>query len=130
MGLFGHVAIISTSIGSRQVGARGPNDALLATTTGPPRGNDQSRAMPVLLTHDEEFETWLRARPTRRSQDGFPEPAKERGRPICGGPARITTRGNETTGGGLERCDPKVHRAPNFRPVPSVGIPSVGRANL
>jgi len=82
MGLFGHVAIISTSIGSRQVGARGPNYTLLATTPEPPRGNDQSRAMPVLLTHDEEFETWLRARPTRRSQDGFPEPAKERGRPI------------------------------------------------
>ena len=95
--MFGHVAIISTSIGSRQVGARGPNDALLATTTGPPRGNDQSRAMPVLLTHDEEFETWLRARPTRRSQDGFP------GRPKKGAAQFVAAQPGSRQGGTRRR---------------------------
>src|SRR6516164_1870363 len=99
MGLFCHVAIISTSIGSRQVGARGPNYTLLATTPEPPRGNDQSRAMPVLLTHDEELETWLGGSPDAALSRWLPRAGQRKGPPNCGGPARITTRRNETTGG-------------------------------
>jgi len=53
--------------------------------------------MPVLLTHDEEFETWLRARPTRRSQDGFP------GRPKKGAAQFVAAQPGSRQGGTRRR---------------------------
>ena len=51
----------------------------------------------MLLTHDEEFETWLRARPTRRSQDGFP------GRPKKGAAQFVAAQPGSRQGGTRRR---------------------------